>query len=647
MQRPLTGLTRGNLVSEATAGVTLLAIAIPLNIGYAQIAGLPPTAGLYALVLPGIVYVLTVSSRQVVASPDAAAAALVASSVGALAVAGSQDYATLALAQALLCGVMFVLLSVFKLGFLANFLSKPILIGFVGGLALDIGVSQVAKMLGVKIDSGAEFPDKVAELVRGLDTTNGWSVLISVAAVVVLLGGRRLAKGVPWALLVLVVATAVVLLGDLADSGVKVLGAVESGAPSLTWPDISWHQWLTLVPSAIALTLVTTAEGLLVSRNYGEKREYRTDPNQDLLAFGAGNVAAGVSGGFAIGSSTSRTAAMDQTGSRTQLPSIVTAIGTLILLLVGTSLLEDIPSPAIGAIVGVAILPLLGVKEFRELWSTDRAEFAIGAVCFLVTLFIGSIPGIVVAFVFALINLARRAANPAIDVLQADGNPGHSLLDRGTGGCAHGPGRGRDPDGRAALLRQRRRLRGRSQARSERDRGSRARRGRHGGRHRCRRDRCRGLRRAARVAAGEGHRAELLARQGRRPRSTRAPRTVDRGTRLRHQPRGRGLAEDDLVTVSVSPRGYRSRLGWRGSPLVAELLEADPVVADFPLYQGRAVQTDLDPPGDAGVGVTQLLDTHDHAMLVECSVLGHTPQGRTGRTRRPPGLLVTSLAQVE
>jgi len=156
VQRPLTRLTRSNLVSEATAGVTLLATAIPLNIGYVQIAGLPPTAGLYALVLPGIVYALTVSSRQVVASPDAAAAALVASSVRALAVAGTKDYATLALAQALLCGVMFVMLSVSKLGFLANFLSKPILIGFVGGLALDIGVSQVAKVLGDLADSGVK-----------------------------------------------------------------------------------------------------------------------------------------------------------------------------------------------------------------------------------------------------------------------------------------------------------------------------------------------------------------------------------------------------------------------------------------------------------------------------------------------------------
>ena len=440
MHKPLSGLTRDNLVQEATAGVTLLAIAIPLNIGYAQIAGLPPTAGLYALILPGVVYALVVSSRQVVASPDAAAAALVASSVGALAVAGSEDYATLALAQAVLCGVMFVLLSVFKLGFLASFLSKPILIGFVGGLALDIAVSQVAKMLGVSIDSGAEFPEKVEDLVRGLDTANGWSVAISVGAVVVLLGGRRLANGVPWALLVLVAATVVVMVGDLADAGVKVLGVVESGAPGLTWPDISWHQWLALVPSAIALTMVTTAEGLLVSRNYGEKRDYSTDPNQDLLAFGAGNLAAGFSGGFAVGASTSRTAAMDQAGSRTQLPSLVTAAATLLLLLFGTALLEDIPSPAIGAVVGVAILPLLGIKEFRELWAADRSEFAVGAVCFGVTLLVGSIAGIVVAFVLALINLARRAANPAIDVLEDDGNPKHSLLTEAPDGAPTAPG---------------------------------------------------------------------------------------------------------------------------------------------------------------------------------------------------------------
>ncbi len=440
MQRPFAGVTRRNLVRELSAGVTLLAIAIPLNIGYAQIAGLPATAGLYALVVPTIVYALVVSSRQVVASPDAAAAALVASSIGGLAAAGSQEYATMALAQAIICGVMFILLAAFKLGFLANFLSKPILIGFVGGLALDILVSQVAKMLGISINSGGEFVEKIADLFGQLGTTNVWALGISALSVAVLLVGKRLLAVVPWALIVMVAATLTVMAAGLADEGVAVLGEVPAGAPTLTWPMLEWQTWLLLIPSAMALTLVTTAEGLLVSRSYGEKRHYRTDPNRDLLAFGVANLAAGAQGSFAVGSSTSRTAAMDQAGSRTQLPSLVLAAGTLLLLLFGTGLLEGIPSPAIGAIVGVAILPLLGVKEFADLWRRDRFEFTIGALCFLVTLLVGSIPGILTAFVLALINIARRASRPAIDVLSADDEPSASLLDGAPHGGLTAPG---------------------------------------------------------------------------------------------------------------------------------------------------------------------------------------------------------------
>ncbi|UPL11780.1 SulP family inorganic anion transporter [Microbacterium sufflavum] len=440
MQRPLAGLTARNALTEVTAGVTLLAIAIPLNIGYAQIAGLPATAGLYALIVPTVLYALVVSSRQLVASPDAAAAALVASSVGGLAVAGSADYATLALAQAVLSGLMFVLLAVFRLGFLADFLSKPILVGFVGGLALDIMVSQIAKMLGVKIDSGAEFPEKTVALIGGLPTLNGWSLLIAAGSVAVLLIGKAFLRAVPWALVVLILTTVLVLLAGLDDRGVDVLGAVPAGPPALTWPVLDWGTWLALVPSAIALTLVTTAEGLLVSRSYAEKHGYPFRANRDLLAFGVANVAAGAQGSFAVGSSTSRTAAMDQAGSRTQLPAVVLAVGTLLLLLFGTALLEDIPSPAIGAIVGVAIIPLLGVREFIDLWRKDRFEFLIGAVCFLVTLLIGSIPGILVAFVLALINLAKRAASPAIDVLEASGDPAESLLEDAPSGATTAPG---------------------------------------------------------------------------------------------------------------------------------------------------------------------------------------------------------------
>jgi high affinity sulfate transporter 1 len=440
MTHPLAGLSWKNLPREALAGVTLLAIAVPLNIGYAQIAGLAPTAGLYALVVPAVIYALVVSSRQLVASPDAAAAALVASSIGGLAVAGSAGYATMALAQAIISGVLFVAAAVFKLGFLANFLSKPILVGFVGGLALDILVSQIAKMLGVKIDSGGEFVDKVGGLIGGISTLNPWSLLISVVAVAILLLGRRFARAIPWALVVLVVATIVVVTTGLEAAGVAVLGTIQAGAPTLTWPVLNWDAWLALVPSAIALTLVTMAEGLLVSRSYAERNRYATVPNRDLVAFGAANIAAGASGGFAVGSSTSRTAAMDQAGSRTQLPTLVAAAGTLLLLVFGTALLEHIPSPAIGAVVGVAILPLLGIRDFGMLWRQDRFEFAIGAACFLATLFIGAIPGILISFVLALINLAKRASHPPIDVLAADDNPHESLVDAAPQGTMTAPG---------------------------------------------------------------------------------------------------------------------------------------------------------------------------------------------------------------
>ncbi|WP_411700826.1 SulP family inorganic anion transporter [Conyzicola sp.] len=438
--RVLPGLTLRNAPRETFAGVTLLAIAVPLNIGYAQIAGLPPTAGLYSLIVPAVVYALIVSSRQVVAAPDAAASALVASSLGGLAVAGSESYLVLAFAQAIIAGVVFALCAVFKLGFLATFLSKPILIGFVGGLALDILVSQTAKMLGVKIDSGAEFVEKLVGLITGLNTVNGWSVVISISAVVILVAGRRFARAVPWALVVLVVSTVAVVVWGLTERGVSVLGPVESGPPAFSWPVIPWVSWLQLIPSAIALAMVTMAEGLLVARSYGEKNGYRTSPNRDLMAFGASNVAAGVSGGFTLGSSTSRTAAMDQVGSRTQLPTLVVAVGTLLLVIFGTALLEDIPSPAIGAVVAVAILPLLGVREFISLWKRAKFEFVIGAVCFLGAVLLGPIAGIVVAFVLALVNLARRAANPAIDVLTVADSPAHSLLPADTKFTATVPG---------------------------------------------------------------------------------------------------------------------------------------------------------------------------------------------------------------
>lgn len=423
----LSGLTRRNAGTEVLAGITLLAIALPLNIGYAQIAGLPPTAGLYALVLPSVAFALLASSRHLVAAPDAAAAALVGSALAGLAPAGSAQYLAMAGAQAIVGGLLFVGCAVFRLGFLADFLSKPILIGFVGGLATDILLSQIAKIMGIKIPSGAEFFDRLIHLVTKVGTVHWWSLVLGVAAVAVLVPARRRWPAVPWALIVLVLATIASSLLHLPGKGVAVLGAVPSGPPVLAVPHLSWSQWAAVILPAIAITTVTVGEGLLLARAYADKYGYRTSPNQDLLAFGAANIASGLSSGFTVGSSTSRAAAMDQAGSRTQLPLLVMAAGALMLLLFGADLLADIPSPAIGAIVGVSVAKLIGIREFRHLWQLSRFEFIIGATCFLGVLLIGPLAGIVLAFVLSLINLLRKAARPAVDVLQGSDDPHVSL----------------------------------------------------------------------------------------------------------------------------------------------------------------------------------------------------------------------------
>ncbi|MCG2798157.1 MAG: STAS domain-containing protein [Cellulomonas sp.] len=428
LHRFVPGLGRANVAREVLAGVTLIALSVPLNIGYAQIAGLPPTAGLYALVLPSVVFALTASSRQLVVAPDAAAAALVSSSLVGLAVAGSTDYATMAAAQAILSGVVLIVAGRLKLGFLADFLSHPILVGFVGGLALEVMVSQVAKMLGIAVDSGADFWTKTAELLAGLPSAHPASVLLSVAALIVLLSGRWWAPGVPWALLVMVAATAASVLLRFQDAGVAVLGEVPSGPPRLAFPSLAPGQWIALVPSALALSAVVLAEGLLVGRSYAEKHGYPHQPDRDLAAAGLANLAAGVSGSFNVGSSTSRTAAMDAAGSRTQLPSVVLAAGSLLLLLFGTRLLEAVPAPVIGAIVAAAVFRLLGISELVSLWGQSRTEYGVAAACMLGVLVLGPIRGLLVAFVLALVNLARQASAPPLEVLADPDSAEESVL---------------------------------------------------------------------------------------------------------------------------------------------------------------------------------------------------------------------------
>ncbi|MFC6154350.1 SulP family inorganic anion transporter [Nocardioides yefusunii] len=434
--RLLPGLNRSNAARELLAGLTLVAISVPLNIGYAQIAGLPPSSGLYALIVPSLLFALLASTRQVVVAPDAAAAAMVgASLVGTGAAAGTDDLAVLAAAQAVLGGLLFLVCAKLKLGFVGRYLSRPVLVGFIAGLAAQVMLGQVAKMLGLKLEREGFFP-QVGELVSSLEGTHLTSVLLSLGCLAVLLGGRRWRRRFPWALVVMVGTTVLTAALGLADHGVSVLGEVPSGLPSFAFPAVGWSAWVALFPAACALTAVTMAEGLLVSRSYALTHHHPVNLDRDLAAFGAANIGSGLSGGFTIGSSTSRTAAMDEAGARTQLPLVVLAVVSVLLLAFGTGLLALVPSPAIGATVAVAVLELLGIGTLADLARRSPDECTVAVVCLLGVLVLGPVAGLSVAFFLALLNLVRRSSSSPGVVLvdpRTDGHPTESGSDSGHG----------------------------------------------------------------------------------------------------------------------------------------------------------------------------------------------------------------------
>lgn len=420
----LRGVTAAELPREVVAGVTLAALVVPLNIGYAEIAGLPPVAGLYAALLPAVAFVAFSSSRQLVAGPDAAIAAVIGAVLATLAVPSDPRYAQLAAAQALLCGLLLALFWKFRLGFLANFLSGAVMVGFVTGLGIEIFTGQVPKILGVTVEAEGWFRE-VEMLIRSVPSANPPSLLIGVGTVAVIRVLAIVAPKIPGPLAALVLATAAVAVGDLGRRGVAVLGVVDGGLPPLAVPLVSPADLVVLLPGALAICAITAAEALLVGRSFAQRRDYRMDADQELLALGAANVAAAVSGGFALGASGSRTATMDAAGSRTQIPSLVSAVIIAAVLLFLTDALTLLPMAALGGIVANAALGLIEIDAIRHLWRVRRDEAVVAVTCALGVLVLGTVPGVVVAFLLSTVAVVRRASQPNNVVLgEARDEPG-------------------------------------------------------------------------------------------------------------------------------------------------------------------------------------------------------------------------------
>lgn len=411
------GIKGADLSREILAGVTLAALMIPLNIGYAQVAGLPASVGLYAAIIPMLVFPLFATSRHLVASPDAPVAALIGTLLGALAATSDPKYVELAYAQALVTAILFVLIWFFRLGFLANFLSRAVLIGFISGLGIEVFTSQLKKIMGISVEADGYFRE-LWEIITSIPQSNWYAVGLGVGTIIIIRLLKRYAPKLPGALIALLLMTAVVAIFNLDEKGVSVLGPVPSGLPSLTIPKVAFSDYVALLPGALALCGITMAEGLLVARSYAQKYGERIDPDQEMFAFGMTNLAAGLFGGFFVGSSASRTAAMDAQGTRSQLPTMVAGVVVALVMLFLSGFLALLPNPVLGGIVANAVLALIEVGELQELFRVRRSEFWIAVICLLSVLVFGALQAVVIAFVLSTIDVVRRVANPPQVVLE-------------------------------------------------------------------------------------------------------------------------------------------------------------------------------------------------------------------------------------
>ncbi len=408
----LRGYSRTELIGDLGAGLTVGVMLIPQGMAYALIAGMPPIYGLYAALVPIVVYAILGTSRQLAVGPVAMISLLVASGVAPLAGGDPTTYIQLALLLSLLVGVVQLALGLVRFGFLASFLSHPVLAGFTSAAALIIGLSQLKHLLGIDIERSHLVHEILWAAVQQAADVHGLTLVIGLAAIILLVLLKRVSPRVPGALIVVAVATVAVWLLDLSSVGVKTVGAVPGGLPRPSIVAIDLSTIRGLLPAALTISLVAFMESYAVARVYARKNKYAVDPNRELVALGAANIAGSFFQSFPTTGGFSRTAVSDEAGARTTVAGLVAALIIAITLLLLTKLFFHLPNAVLAAIVLVAVYKLIDFEEARFLWRADRTDFVLMAVTFLATLLVGIEQGILIGLVSSLIVLVAQTSKP-------------------------------------------------------------------------------------------------------------------------------------------------------------------------------------------------------------------------------------------
>jgi sulfate permease, SulP family len=434
---PIVGVLRAYrrrwIVRDALAAATICAVLVPQALAYGQLAGLSPVAGLYAALAPLILYPLFASSRRLMAGPESGLAILTAVALAPLASEGSAEFAVLAGMLALLTGGVLILAGLLRLGFLADFFSRPVLLGFINGVGVIIIISQLPQFLGIKVRADSTL-GTLWQVLTHLGGAEWRTIALGVVLVIVLAFLQRFARLVPGALVALVIGGAAVALLGLASKGVAIIGAVPAGLPGFALPRVSLGDVGTLVPFAGGLAFVAFAQSILTARAFADRHGEALDANQELVALGVGNIGAGLVHGFPSSSSQSRTAVADSAGMRTQLAQIGAGLLVVGFLLLLTGALHDVPKVALAAIIIYASMGLFQVREVNELYRQDRAEFAVAVITLAAVVVLGMLVGILTSVFASLALLIARISRPRDAVLgSADGAEGFHELAGGDG----------------------------------------------------------------------------------------------------------------------------------------------------------------------------------------------------------------------
>ena len=412
---------RGDLV----AGMTVWALVVPEAMAYASLAGMPPETGLYTALVAPVLYAVFGTSRQLNVGPSSTVAVMSAAVVLPLAGGDPERAVSLTVALAMIVGVLFVVAGVLRLGFIADFMSKPVLDGFIVGLALTIAAGQLHKLFGVHVEAD-NFVQDIGFLVRDIGETVPATLAVGAVSLVLLFVLEEWAPKIPAALVVTVLSIVSVSLFDLEARGVEVIGEIPSSLPVPGLPtEVSWAEIGMLLPGALGIVVVGFAESIAAARSYASRHRYQVDADQELIALGAANVGAGIAGGFVVDGSLSKSAAADQAGQRTQMASVVLGAAVFVTILFLTGLFENLAEATLGAIVIHAVWRLIKFGKVGRYRPVRRGDFAAGLAALVGVLAFDILTGLAIAVVVSMLVLLARASRPRWAVLGRvrDGGP--------------------------------------------------------------------------------------------------------------------------------------------------------------------------------------------------------------------------------